>query len=583
VGDGGELGDESGAGDWSDSDGQPAVRRGARDRRKPGEFWKVGAALALLRDGPRSFAEAMASPDSDLWKAACDKEMDAHKQNGTWELVDLPSGRKAIGNKWVMRVQLNPDGSERYKSRFCAQGFSQKAGIDYKETFAPVVRVDSLRLICAIAAVKDLELEHVDVDTAFLHGDLDEEIYMRQPPGYISKDAPAKVCLLKRSLYGLKQAQHVYNQKWNKTLSERGYTQGRADHCVHTLTRKGLQPPVVRGKKAVPDVIVGTYVDDSVIAGTPKGVAAVKADIQCVFPIKDHGPVQTIVGIEVRRDRNVRTIHLSQKRHVNELLERARMQDCHPASTPLALGTRLSNEMSPTTDAEKKEMEGVPYSAIVGSLLYLATGTRPDISYAVGEVCRFMKNPGMEHWKAVKHILRYLKGTADMGLLYGGPEATLSVVGYADADWAGDVDSRRSTAGYVFMVAGGPVAWRSKRQATVALSTMEAEYMSLCAASQEAAWLQRLMEDVCGHDEGSAKPMVINEDNNGAKAFSKKETYHGRAKHIDTKYHFVREQVRMGAVEIVTCKSDDMLADILTKMVARDRFEDFVLRMGMRA
>jgi Reverse transcriptase (RNA-dependent DNA polymerase) len=359
-----------------------------------------------------------------------------------------------------------------------------------------------------------------------LHGDLEEEIYMRQPPGYISPEYPDKVCHLLRSLYGLKQAQHVYNQKWNKSLDSAGYKQGGADPCVRTLTRQGLRAISQTSKKSVPAAVMGTYVDDSLIAGTTESVKAVKNDIKMAFPIKDLGPAQTIVGIEIRRDRKSKLIHLSQKKHVEELLARCNMQECNPVSTPLAPGTQLNMAMCPASNEEKEEMMKAPYANVVGSLLYLATGTRPDISHAVGVVSRFMKNPGREHWMAVKRILRYLKGTATLGIQFGGPKATLIVNGYVDADWAGDVESRRSTTGYVFMLAGGPVSWRSRRQQTVALSTMEAEYMALCDATTAAVWLGRLMMDLTG-DEESAKPIVMHEDNEGCRAFAKNPPFMG--------------------------------------------------------
>jgi hypothetical protein len=402
--------------------------------------------------------------------------MEAHRINGTWELTDPVPGKTVIDNKWVCVVKEDKPEGQRYKCRLVAKGFTQKAGIDYHETFAPVVRIDSLRAICAIAAVQDLELDQVDVDTAFLHGELKEDIYMRQPPGYVSAEFPNKVCRLKKSLYGLKQAQHVYNKKWNDELEWRGYKQGNSDPCVRTLTRAHMAG-VVADRDGSPAAVIGTYVDDSLIAGSRAAVDKVKADIKKVFPIKELGAAKKIIGIEVRRDRANRIIHLSQRKKIEELLERAKMADCHPVSTPMDPGTRLTDMMCAKTDEEKRDMEKIPYASIVGSLLYLSTGTRPDIAYAVGEVSRFMKDPGRGHWAAVKHLLRYLKGTVDWGIKFGGPGADLTVQGYSDADYAGAQD-RRSTTGYVFMLAGGPVSWRSRRQKSVALSTMEAEYMS---------------------------------------------------------------------------------------------------------
>src|SRR6185295_4325449 len=249
--------------------------------------------------------------------------------------------------------------------------------------------------------------------------------------------------------------------------------------------------------------------------GLARGGGQGEGGHQKVFTIKELGAAKKLNGIEVRRDRAHRIIHLSQRKKIEELLERTKMADSHPVSTPMDQGTRLTDMMCAKTDEEKRDMEKVPYSSVVGSLLYLSTGTRPDIAYAVGEVSRFMKNPGRGHWTAVKHLLRYLKGTVDWGIQFGGPGADLTVQGYSDADWGGAQD-RRSTTGYVFMLAGGPVSWRSKRQKSVALSTMEAEYMSLCDAAQEAIWMARLVVDLIGQA-AVPKAIVIHEDNQGCR------------------------------------------------------------------
>lgn len=249
------------------------------------------------------------------------------------------------------------------------------------------------------------------------------------------------------------------------------------------------------------------------------------------------------------------------------------MDGSKPVSTPVEQGTKLTN---PTDEEDRVDTK--LYQSAIGSLLYLSTKTRPDIAFAVGNVARFSKQPSIQHWKAVKRIFRYLRGTTNYGLFYN-KDANESILGYSDADWAGDIIDRRSTTGYVFTLSGAAVSWKSKKQACVALSTAEAEYMALSNAAQEAVWLKRLLEEVNG---ASIKPLTIYEDNQSTISMSQNPRFHGRAKHIDIKYHFIREQISTNFINLNYCKSEEMIADILTKGLGRIQFEKLRELIGMR-
>ena len=409
---------------------------------------------------------------------AMEEELESMRVNQVWELVDLPEGRRAIGNKWVLKVKHKADGSvERFKARLVAKGFTQQEGIDYEETFSHVVRFTSIRLILAIVASLDLELHQMDVKTAFLNGELDEEIYMEQPTGFVEEGNEHKVCKLLKSIYGLKQSSRQWYFRFQEVVLSNGFTMIDEDNCVYTKRSKGKF------------VIMSLYVDDILIAGNDKDfVMDVKAWLSSSFEMKDMGEAAYILGVKISRDRSKRLLSLSQETYIKKVLERFGMQNCKSIDTPVCKGDTLSQRQCPETREEKERMKNVPYASAVGSLMYAMMCTRPDICFAVGLVSRYQSNPGTTHWKAVKRILRYLSGTADYGLCYRGKD--LQLQGYTDADWGGDLDERRSTSGYVFLLAHGAISWSSKKQSCIALSTMEAEFVAFCSAAQEGVWLK---------------------------------------------------------------------------------------------
>ena len=526
---------------------EQVLRRSEREKRPP-NYYGVWMSASEEKE-PTTVNNALSSPD---WLDAMKAEIKSLHTNDVWDLVELPKDRKAVGSKWVFKVKVGADGRvERYKARLVAQGCSQKYGIDYDEIFCPVVRSESIRTVIALAAQNDLKLHQMDITTAFLNGDLDEEVYMKQPDGFVKKGEEHLVCKLKRSIYGLKQSPRCWNQTLDTHLKKMGFVQSTSDPCIYTSSSEEL-------------LILGIYVDDIVIAGeSEKKIAEVKSALAKRFQVKDMGELHYFLGVSVKQNPKTGETWIGQPMYTQTILQKFGMENAKTVSTPVDSSTKLLKA------TEKCEMtDPVLYQSAVGSLLYLSSWTRPDITYAVSNVSRFCKNPTKQHWTAVKRILRYLKGTPNHGLLYTKNDPK-NCVGYSDADWAGDVNDRKSTSGYLFKMSGAPVSWKSKKQSCVALSTAEAEYMALSSAAQEATWIRQLTKDL---QNGPTRPTVIHEDNQSAICMAKNPQFHGRTKHIEIKYHFIREKVHDGIIELKYCKTNDMIADILTKGLSFEKF-----------
>jgi hypothetical protein len=541
------------------------LRRSTREKRPPerlGDYVRK----AVVGDEPSSFGEAMEGPNASEWEKSTREEYESIMKNKTWTLVDLPPERKAIGCKWVFKVKYDAQGNvERYKSRLVAKGYSQTEGVDFNETFAPVAKFNSIRLLIALAAQYDLELHQMDVKTAFLNGDLEEEIYMEQPEGFILPGNENKVCKLQRSIYGLKQAGRSWYKKIDNFFLKQGFQRTHADCCVYQRNKEGSI------------LTVAIYVDDLLILGSNlNSVNDLKAELSKRFEMKDLGEAHYCLGIEIARDRRKGSIKISQEKYVENILKRFHMSDCKPIGTPLDAGVKLSKNDDPGSQGDE-EVKDKPYKSAVGSLMYAMLGTRPDISFAVGVVSRFSSNPTIHHWKAVKRIFRYLKGTISHGIEYERDGKAL--VGYSDADWAGDTNDRKSTTGYTFILAGGAVTWSSKKQPTVALSTTEAEYMALTQASKEAVWIKRLLEELGTHHSGA---VTINGDNQGSLSLARNAVFHARSKHIDIQHHFIREKVERNEIALEYCATKDMIADILTKALSKEQHQRLTKKLGLK-
>ena len=478
-------------------------------------------------------------------------------ENNTWDLVPPPENKNVIGSKWVYKVKRNADGSvERFKARLVAQGYSQSQGIDYEEVFAPVARYNSIRSLLAVANICDWEIHQMDVKTAFLQGELEEEIYLKQPDGFIDEDRPDYVCKLKKSIYGLKQAARCWNNSIDGYLLANGYKKSTADSCIYI--------------KSV--VSTSGKVDFVVIANNVEMLKKEKAVIGKQFQVEDLGEIHHVLGMTVKRNRRLQTLSISQKNYLQGVLKQFEMENCKSVSTPLQFGKKYK-----ALSKEEKSVNVKTYQIVIGCLNYATLVSRPDLAVAVGILSKFMANPGLEHWKGIKRVFRYIQGTLNYGLVYTSDGSKPVLTGYY-ADWGGDLTTCRSTTGYVFQVEKNTVSWCSKRQGCVSKSTTEAEYVALSTACQEGIWLRRLLDDISikQHD-----PTVIFEDNQGAIQLSKNPKFHSRTKHIDVSYHYIREQVSQNTVSVKYCTSKDMLADIMTKGLSRVQFQKFRDMLGV--
>lgn len=520
-------------------------------------------ATALFAEGiPETLEEAKQSPDAKQWEAAMREEITSLEENNTWELTNLPKHRKAIRNKWIFRKKMKSDGTmDRYKARLVIKGCSQKHGIDYKETFAPVARFESIRILLSVTAAKNFVIRQFDIKTAFLHGDLNETIFMLQPEGF--EDGSGRVCHLRKSLYGLKQAPRQWHQKLDDALKTFGMKSTSYDSCIYSNSDGSL--------------LLALYVDDGLVAGQFENkVFELLAKLKEKFKTTD-SEAKCYLGIEIDYNTEAKKIRIHQSAYVRNLLQRFKMDESNPVSTSSEANIVLRRNED--KDRNVKESADVPYRQIIGSLMYLAVGTRPDISFVISNLSQFLENPSYNHWKAAKRVLRYLQGTIELGLVYdGGSKQQNTLIAYSDADFATCVDTRKSMSGVVLMLNGGPVVWSTRKQGIVATSTTDAEYVAAHDATKEVVWTRGLLEEI---GIPQKLPTILNCDNAAATKLITNSTFHRRTKHIDVKFHYVRQAYKEGKVEIQHVASEDQLADIFTKPLTREKYTTNRNSLGM--
>lgn len=544
--------------------------RPTRNRTMPSRYANsdyVLSAVATNVETPISFKAAMQSKERNKWSEAADSEYQSLLKNNTWIYVARPSSRKVLKAKWVYKLKLDKDGQvERYKARWVAKGYEQIDGFDYNETFSPVASMNTFRTAVAIAAAYNCTLYHLDISTAFLYGDLEEEIFLEQPEGY--DDGSGRVCLLKKSLYGLKQSGRCWYYKLHTFLLGSGFKPSLNDPCVYTYS-------------SGPSLLICiVYVDDLLFAVSLEGAThyeSIKAKLSATFKLNDLGVMNFFLGIQVQQNAN--SITLSQATYVKQLLETFEMHQCNVVPTPSCPSVKFTPLDFPNPPTIPPPF---PYRQAVGKLLYASGGTRPDISQAVGNVSRYMHNPGEKHWNAVKRIMRYLRGTADNALTYQKGNVTIktpvpiqvtakTLFAYADANWEDNKIDGRSTTGYDIFLAGGPIAWKSKKQPTVALSSTEAEYMANADCAREVTWLRRLLTDMgCPQ----SQPTLVLADNQGCIQLANNPSTSSRTKHIDLRHHYIQEAVRDGKIKMEFISTKENLADIHTKPLLPAQFSE---------
>lgn len=528
--------------------------------------------------------EAIHGPDIADWNDAIASELRSILKNDTWKLVDRPESATVIGSRVVLRNKHREDGTlERRKARIVARGFAQRPGVDFDATFAPVARMESIRTLMAVAAEKGMTVQQLDVTTAYLNGILKEKILMELPRNIqgglriLASDLSEgrdvqvkakqtleamqggdKVCLLNKAIYGLKQAGRCWNDRLCDVLSRFGAKKSTADPCVFL---KGHGPDLL---------IIAAYVDDILVASRNESeICKLKRFLANELEIKSLGNVKYCLGIEFHQ--NETGISMNQSGYIQDILGRFGMSNANPVSTPLDANVKLV----PSTEGGSGR-ESLPYRELVGALMYVATCTRPDISFAVSYLSQFGTCYDSTHWTAAKRVLRYLKGSLKLGLKYrrtGDP-----VKGYVDADWANCPVDRKSYTGHTFVLGGTPVSWESRKQRTVALSSTEAEYMALTEAAKQATYIQRFLEEL---EYNGGDTVTILCDSNGARMIAENPVFHGRTKHIDIRHHYVREALSRGNLTVEYVSTDNMPADFLTKGLAAPKFRKCLMLLGM--
>ncbi|KAH9671623.1 retrovirus-related pol polyprotein from transposon RE1 [Citrus sinensis] len=515
---------------------------------------------ALSNREPDTVEEAL---EDQRWCQAMKDEYDALMKNNTWILVPNTSEQKVVDNKWVFRVKYNTDGSvAKHKARLVAKGFQQVAGVDYFKTFSPVVKPATVRVVLSLAAMNGWKIRQVDINNAFLNGDLVEDVFMKQPEGFINVHKPGHICKLNKALYGLKQAPRAWFDKLKETLIKWGFQNSRADTSLFLKKEKGSM------------IMILIYVDDILITGpNSKVLEDFISYFSSVFALKDLGSLSYFLGIEVSYYNG--SIFLSQRKYIRDLLKKTELLSCKGCDTPMTTGTKLQKQV----DGSLGQFIDDPsaYRSLVGGLQYVIL-TRPEIAFAVHKLSQYVAMPTLQHLMACKRVLRYLKETQDYGPKFG-VEGELTLTGYTDADWACDIDDRKSVGAYCIYLGNNLISWSSKKQSVVTRSSAESEYRSLAAACAEITWLQSLFSEM--NLQCTSTPMIWC-DNKSATELAKNPVYHSRTKHIELDMHFIRDKVVAKELQINYIPSEEQIADVLTKPLTFNHFNFFRSKLNVQ-
>ena len=472
-------------------------------------------------------------------------------------MVPLPPGHKPIGCRWVYKIKYHSDGTiERYKARLVAKGYTQVAGIDYQETFSPTAKLTTLRCLLTVAASRNWYIHQLDVHNAFLHGNLQEEVYMTPPPG-LRRQGENLVCRLRKSIYGLKQASRNWFSTFTATVKSAGYIQSKADYSLFTKSQ---------GNKFTAILI---YVDDILLTGNDlHEIKMLKTHLLKRFFIKDLGELKYFLGIEFSRSK--KGIFMSQRKYALDILQETGLTGVKPEKFPMEQNLKLTDE-----DGELLH-DPSRYRRLVGRLIYL-TVTRPDIVYSVRTLSQFMNTPRKPHWEAALRVLRYIKGSPGQGLFLPS-ENNLTLSAFCDSDWGGCRMSRRSVSGYCVFLGSSLISWKSKKQTNVSRSSAEAEYRAMANTCLELTWLRYILKDLKVELD---KPAPLFCDNQAALYIAANPVFHERTKHIEIDCHIVREKLQAGVIRPCYVSTKMQLADVFTKALGMEQFEFLCTKLGV--
>jgi hypothetical protein len=503
---------------------------------------------------PRDVGHALSDPN---WVNAMHEELENFERNQVWVSVPPPSNFHPIGTKWVFKNKQSDDGLVvRNKARLVAQGFCQKEGIDYEETFAPVVRSEAIRILLAFAASKGFKLFQMDVKSAFLNGYIEEEVYVRQPPGFESSKFPNHVFKLQKALYGLKQAPRAWYERLKSFLLAKGFKMGSVDKTLFLL------------KHGSDFLLVQIYVDDIIFGGSSHALVSRFSDIMSrEFEMSMMGELNFFLGLQIKQTQDGTFVH--QGKYTKDVLKKFDMGEAKPLSTPMSTTTALD------ADEDGEPVDQKEYRSMIGSLLYL-TATRPDIHFTVCLCARFQASPRTSHRQAVKRIMRYLRFTPEFGLWYSS-SSVLSLCGYSDADFVGCHLERKSTSGTCQFLGTSLVSWSSRKQSSVAQSTTEAEYVAVASCCSQLLWMMATLRDF-GLDFHHV-PLLC--DSTSAISVAKNPVLHSKTKHIDVRFHFLRDHYEKGDIDLRHVATHRQLADILTKPLDQSTFAHLRGELGV--
>ena len=509
---------------------------------------------------PKSFTDAIGTPDQSKWMEALRVEYEQHVKNKTLgPPIPLPTGFKAIPLDVILKIKRNGV----YKARAVVKGFHMTSGIDYNETFSPVANITTLRVLLALAAKYDWEVKQGDVHTAFLGAEMDTEVYVRVPNWFSTNPFATGFShrRLTRAIPGIPQGPRLWYRKLHKIITERGLKQCECDYALYYDDH----------------CILVVWVDDFFLFYPTRNEARAQKlwkELQKEMELDDYEDIHDCLGCVVVRDRKRYIISLSQQKPITKLLQRAGLENCSSVDTPMVAGSYLSKSDCPN-ETEKLSMadEQTTYRSILAAIIYVLTWTRPDISFAVSKLCRFMHNPGHKHLQALKRLLRYLHGTSSYGLVYSfeKPPLKSGVYGYYDASHADCTDTRRSTLAYYFFFEGCPISWNSKLHSYITTSTNHSEYCGAAKAAKEAKWLDSLYSRLSFLQ--FIRPIHLFSDSKGAIAMAYNPAHRAASKHVDLADHYAREQQERGTIAISYVPTKNMIADIGTKPLAATAFK----------
>lgn len=522
------------------------------------ELYMAFDAMSYINEVPETVNELKNRDDEHFWRRAMERELESIERNNTWIEVEIPNKAEILTTKWVFAAKPFENTIEdRFKARLVVRGFAQKDSFNYDEIYAPVTKMTTIRTLLSIGNQRNYIFQQLDVKNAFLNGHLREEVYVYPPDGVYCKEG--YILKLNKSLYGLKQAAKCWNEEINKCLIDLGFRRSENDYCLY----------IKEVEKEFVYLLI--YVDDICLIGPDSEyIEECKKQLMKRFQMKDKGNLKHFLGLEIDYNREKGILKISQKTYIEGILKRFGFENCNSVSTPIDPKLRINN-------IEGGPGENKPVRELVGCLMYLMLGSRPDISYTINFFSRFQDKYSNEVWTHLKRVLRYLKGTVDMELTYTRNMETEILSCYVDSDWATDVKDRKSVSGYFIKIFGNTIAWVTRKQNCVALSSTEAELVALCSAVQDSLWFKKLLNDM----NIFLKSFKVYEDNQGCIALIKNPENNKRVKHIDLKYNFVCEHLKDGVICLEYLNSKLQLADMLTKGLSRIQFYNNCKSIGL--